>query len=452
MELLQRQLQHLSQRQLQSVELLQMSAMELEEYLCVLAQENPVIELEESRPTVERPQDDELLRRLRWLEDNDRQNHYYQRVEEEELDPLARIGTEGGLEESLFRFISRQLYPMDLDEATAQTVRYLAACLDEDGYLRVPLAELAHNLARPQEYVERCLDLLRSLEPAGVGASSLSECLELQLRRIHETGPALDIVRYHLEDLARRHYHAIAAKLSVSEGEVRRAAQMIRELEPRPGAPFEQPGQIQYILPDVFIEETDGALTPRLRGGDRQPFRINGYYRTLLKQSEDKDVKEYLVEKLRQAEGVLHALGQRDSTLLRCAQVITDRQRDFFREGPQALRPMRLADVAQELQLHESTISRAIREKYLQCSRGVYPMGYFFSRSAIVREAGGEVGGVAARVLLRQLVEGEDKNHPLSDQKLCEAMARSGCPVSRRTVAKYREDLNIPSASGRKQI
>ena len=301
MELLQSQIQHLSQQQLQSVELLQMSAQELEEYLRNLAQENPVVELDDSRPETERPRDDELLRRLKWLDDNDRQNRYYQHVGAEELDPLARIGTGGGLEETLFRFISRQLYTMDLDEDTAQTVRYLADCLDEDGYLRIGVEELAANLGRPAAHVRRCLELLRSLEPAGVGAENLSQCLELQLLRIHETGPALAIVRDHLEALAKRHYRAIAAKLSISLEEVQQAEKIIRELEPRPGSPFEQTVQVQYILPDVFIEEEDGVLTARLRGRERPPIQVSAYYRSLLKQSDDREVKEYLTEKLRQA-------------------------------------------------------------------------------------------------------------------------------------------------------
>ena len=450
MELIQSQTQHLSQQQLQSVELLQMSAPELEEYLRNLAQENPVVELDDGRTEPERPREDELLRRLRWLDDNDRQNRYYQHVGAEELDPLARIGTEGGLEETLFRFLSRQLYTMELDEDTAQTVRYLAACLDEDGYLRVSAEELAGNLGRTVEFVGRCLEVLRSLEPAGVGAENLSQCLELQLLRIHETGPALAVVRDHLEALAKRHYRAIASRLSISVEEVQQAERIIRELEPRPGSPFERPSQVQYILPDVFLEEEDGELVARLRGGDRPPIQVSDYYRTLLKQSDDREVKEYLTEKLHQADGVIRALEQRDSTLRRCAQCIADWQRDFFREGPRKLRPMRLADVARELGLHESTISRAVREKYLQCSRGVYPMSYFFSRSATAQTDGAEVGAAAAKALLCRLVEREDKGRPLSDQKLCEAMAELGCPISRRTVAKYREELNIPSASGRK--
>ena len=452
MELIQSQTQRLSQRQLQSVELLQMSTLEVEAYLRELAQENPVVELDESHAESDRPQDEELLRQLNWAEEDDQQNRYYQHLWEEELDPLARVSTEGGLEETMFRFLSRQLYQMDLDEDTAQTVRYLAACLDEDGYLRIPLQELADSISVPLAQVERCVEILRSLEPAGVGASNLSQCLELQLLRIRKTGPVLDIVRHHLEELAKRHYRAIAAQLSVPLEEVYQAEKTILELEPRPGAPFAHSGQVQYILPDIFVEEAEGELTVRLRGRERPPFQINTYYRNLLEKTEDREVRDYLSGKLRQAESVLQALEQRDSTLLRCARFIVERQRDFFREGPQGLIPMRLADVAQQLELHESTISRAIREKYLQCCRGVYPLNYFFSRTAASQEGTCQVGGTAARALLRRLIEREDRTRPLSDQKLADAMAQLGCPISRRTVAKYREELNIPGASGRKLL
>lgn len=448
MELIQSQTQRLSQRQIQGVELLQMSAWELEACLRELAQENPVVELEEVRPEPEYRKEDELLSRLRWLEDNDRQNRFCQQAGEEELDPLARVGTAGGLEETLLRFLSRQLERMRPEEKIGRAARYLAACLDEDGYLRIPLAELAEDGPIPLAELERGLELLRSLEPAGVGASSLGQCLELQLERIHETGPALEIVRRHLEALARRRYRAIAARLAVPVEEVKRAEALIRELEPRPGAPFEQEERTSYILPDVYVEEREGTLSIRLRGEDRRPFQISGSYRRLLEQTGDRELKAYLTEKVRQAEGVLRALEQRDSTLRRCVRFIIERQRDFFRLGPRALTSLRMADAARELGVHESTVSRALREKYLQCSFGVYPLSYFFSRSAAQE---GEMGGAAAKELLRRLIDGEDKRSPLSDQKLCERMAREGCPISRRTAAKYREELNIPSASGRRE-
>lgn len=445
MELLQTQSQQLNHQQLQGLRLLQMGSPELEQYLRELAQENPMVDLEPEASA--REEDDGLLSYLRWMEDNDHQNLYYAQMSEEELDPLSRVGTEGGLEETLFRFLSRQLYAMDLEEDLADAVRCLASALDERGYLAAPLPELARNSRFPLPLLERALDILRGLEPAGVGAESLSQCLELQLLRIGETGPALTIVRSHLALLAKRHYSSIASKMNISADQVKQAEAIIRELDPRPGAVFERPEQVPYILPDIFVEEEGGRYTVRARKPGRPPFRINGYYRRLLSQSRDPEVKEYLTEKLRQAEGVLRAVDQRESTLTRCAQAIVDAQTEFFRRGPQALLPMRMADVAEALGLHESTVSRAVREKYIQCPQGVYPMSYFFSRGAHAGQPG--VGGVAARLMLKQLIDQEDT--PLSDQKLAGLLAQAGCPVSRRTVAKYRGEMNIPDQAGRKR-
>ena len=445
MELLQKQIQTLDQRQIQRLEVLQMGTLELREYLQEFAQENPVVDLNDA-PPAEPDREDERLQHLRWLADNDRQNRYYQGLWDYESDPIARIGVSGGLEETLPQFIGRQLDRLRLDGETARTVGFLASCLDGDGYLRAPLDELSGDSGIPLPALERGLAVLRTLEPAGVGAENLSQCLALQLERAGVDGPALAIVREHLESLARRRFRCIADKLGVSVDEVAAAQKAIRELDPRPGAVFEQPGQTPYVYPDIFVEEQDGHFVARARAGERPAFQINGYYRELLANSQQSEVKDYLRKKVQAAQDVLSAIAQRQDTLLRCAQAIVDRQGDFFRAGEQALRPLRLADVADAVGIHESTVSRAVREKYLQCQRGVYPLGYFFSRGG----AGGDMGGAAAKAALRRLIDGEDKAHPLSDQKLCEALAQAGCPISRRTVAKYRDELNIPGASGRK--
>ena len=445
MELIQKQVQQLDQRQIQRLEVLQMSALELRDYLQELSQENPVVDLSEPNPPAPSDREDAQLQHLRWLADNDRQNRFYQERDYDD-DPIARIGVSGGLEETLPQFIGRQLDRLSIDRDTARAVELLAACLDGDGYLRLELDELSRDTGIPQTRLEGALAVLRSLEPAGVGARNLSQCLALQLERAGVDGPALSIVQGHLEDLARRHYRLIADRLKISVDEVLAAEKAIRELDPRPGAVFEQPGQTPYVYPDVFVEERDGHFVAHTRGGERPAFRINSYYRSLLSQSQQKEVREYLRKKVQSAQDVLQAIAQREDTLLRCTQAIVDRQEAFFREGEQALRPLRMADVADMVGIHESTVSRAVREKYLQCPRGVYPLGWFFSRGA----AGGEVGGAGAKAMLRRLIDGEDKAHPLSDQKLCEELARQGCPISRRTVAKYRDELNIPGASGRK--
>lgn len=443
MELLQKQTQTLDQRQIQRLEVLQMSAIELRDYLQELSQENPVVDLADAAPP-ETDKGDRQLQHLRWMADSDRQNRYYQR--DYESDPIARIGVGGGLEETLTQFIERQLDRLRLDGDTARTVSFLAFCLDGDGYLRAPLDELSGDSGIPLPLLERSLAVLRTLEPAGVGAESLSQCLALQLERAGVGGTALAVVRDHLEALARHRYRSIAGKLGVSVDEVLAARKAIRELDPRPGAVFEQPGQTAYVYPDIFVEAQDGHFVARARAGERPAFQINGYYRELLANSGQAEVKDYLRKKVQAAQDVLDAIAQRQATLLRCAQAIVDRQEDFFRAGEAALRPLRMADVAEAVGIHESTVSRAVREKYLQCRQGVYPLGWFFSRGG----AGDGMGGAAARAALRRLIDGEDKAHPLSDQKLCEALAEEGCPVSRRTVAKYRDELNIPGASGRR--
>lgn len=446
MELLQKQTQQLDQRQIQRLEVLQMSALELWDYLQELSQENPVVDLIETEISAETGREDERLQHLRWLADNDRQNRYYQGLWDYEDDPIARIGVSGGLEETLLQFIVRQLDRLRLDGDTVRAVRFLASCLDGDGYLRTPLPELSLDGDIPLAQLQAGLDVLRTLEPAGVGAENLSQCLSLQLERAGVDGPALAIVRDHLESLARCRYRSIAEQLNISVDEVLTAQKAIRELDPRPGAVFEQPGQTAYVYPDIFVEEQDGRFVARAWAGERPAFQINRYYRELLANSGQQEVKDYLRKRVQAAQDVLNAIAQRQDTLLRCAQAIVDRQEGFFRSGVQALRPLRMAEVADAVGIHESTVSRAVREKYLQCQRGVYPLSYFFSRGG----AGADVGGAAARAMLCRLIDGEDKTHPLSDQKLCKALAEAGCPVSRRTVAKYRDELNIPGTSGRK--
>lgn len=451
-ELLQQQVQQLSHQQIQSVELLQLGRQELEYYLEELAQENPMLEMEE--PPQEGPDrvGQELLNRLTWLEDNDYQNCYYQHMDAEELSPLAQVGTSGGLEETLVGVVTRQLDRRREEAELSALTGQIAAWLDGDGYLRVSPAELARCFGAPLHEVERALTLLRSLEPAGIGACDLGQCLALQLERIGERGPALAIVQEYLEPLARGQLNTIARALSISQAEVRAAAALIRALEPRPGAMFESGEPVCYVRPDVMVEEENGRFVAHVSAGAQKGLHINRYYRTLLENSEDEGVQRYLREKLQQAEGVLYAVGQRECTLLRCAQALVNRQQAFFHCGLSALRPVTMGELAQELGVHESTVSRTVRDKFIQCPQGILPMRCFFSGRVLPRaKEKTEVSGPAARAMLAELIAKEDKGHPLSDQKLAERMHEAGCPISRRTVTKYREELQLPNTSARRR-
>ncbi|MBP3735771.1 MAG: RNA polymerase factor sigma-54, partial [Lachnospiraceae bacterium] len=331
----------------------------------------------------------------------------------------------------------------DLPEEIAYAVSLLIASLDEAGYLRDPLPELSEDLCVPLSLLLEACNILRTMEPAGVGAADLTDCLLLQLDRLENTEPAAAIVAQCLPLLARSGYRQIAKQLKCSETEVRSACDLIRQLNPKPGAVFHQPSQTVYVRPDIYVRMNGDVPEVSSAYEDRERFRISRYYTGLLKETNDEQAKAYLAEKLRQAQVLQWSIAQRQSTLLRCAQIIAEHQADFFRYGEGHLHPLRMREVADALQLHNSTISRAVRGKYLQCCEGLFPLSHFFSQEA---GGGNSLSSSETKALLKQLIENEDSEKPLSDQLLTEKLSDLGCPVSRRTVAKYRSELGIPPA------
>ena len=448
MKLSQTQVQQLTlnQNMIQSLDILQMTSLELEEYLNQVSLENPMIEINE-KAAESTPQP---IKRIKQYSEQDYQNRYY-RGDADDLDPFAGIGCAGGFEETLERFLLRQLDKTRLDPSLLRIIHFLISCLDHNGYFTEKLSDLAEETGVSTLKLAYGLNIIRSLEPAGVGAADLPQCLELQLQRIHYEGPAIEIVKNHLPLLAKHHYRAIAGKLNISLKEVTAAEAVIRELEPYPGRLFQQDAPVHYIRPDVIISSVDDELEIRTYDSNSRPLQINSYYQSLLHKTDDPEVKEYLSAKLRQAEDIQSAIGQRERTMLRCVEAIANHQRAFFRYGSHALRQLKMVDVADELGIHVSTVSRAVRGKHIQCSYGVYPMKFFFAQgSAGKQDESSDMGATAAKSILTKLIENENKHAPMSDQKLSQELSRLGCFLSRRTVAKYREELGIPSAYGRK--
>ena len=452
-----KQTQTLSPQMMQSMEILQMGSQELLEYIQDQVQENPVLEMEEKYG---KGDDTAVLqRKLEWLESTDAQNRYYhqQDTENDEKDPISNYGTVDEREENLYLYVLSQLEVMDLEPELLPVGRFLVESLNQNGWLDESVEDLAEELGKPVEEVEKALAAVQSLEPAGVGARNLSECLVLQLQRRHEDSElAIRIARDYLDPLSKSRYGLIAKSLGVCQEEVRTACDLIRTLNPRPGGGFAARENLVYINPDLFVVNFPDHFELLTNDYFFPDLNISGYYCRMLKSTEDNEVKDYLMGKVRQAKWVVHSIEQRRSTLLRCAECILELQEEFFRRGPGHLKPMCLADIAQKVGVHESTVSRTVRDKYLQCASGVYPLSYFFSRSlgAPAARPGTEENTSSpdfAKALLKKLIGGEDKHKPLSDQKLCERMAREGCELSRRTVAKYRDELGIPSTTGRKQ-
>ena len=449
-----KQTQTLSPQMMQSMEILQMGSQELLEYIEEQAQENPVLEMEDRYS--DQDQTAVLRRKLEWLESTDSQNRAYhqQDTEDNERDPISNYGNTDAEEENLYLYVLSQLELMDLEPAVMEAGKLLVESLDQNGWLDEDLSDLSAEWDLPLELLERALEAVQALEPAGVGARGLSECLVLQLRRRKEDNAlALKIAQDYLDPLSKNRYGCIAKALGATQEEVHAACDLIRSLDPRPGSGFAARENLIYIDPDIFVVNFPDHFELLTNDYYFPTLHISSYYCRMLRDSQDKEVKDYLTDKVRQAKWVVHSIEQRRSTLLQCAQQILELQEDFFRRGPGHLRPMSLADVAQRVGVHESTVSRTVKDKYLQCASGVYPLSYFFSRSlGNASGASGEAASPdAAKALLKKLIAGEDKRKPLSDQKLCELMEREGCTLSRRTVAKYRDELNIPSTTGRRQ-
>jgi len=439
-----KQTHKLSPQMIHSMEILQMGTQELQTYVEKILMENPTLELESEERREERP---ELVRKLEWLVANDRQNRWYHQEDARDLSELL-ADTES---ENLYDHLRTQL---DLDRMPVRlsvAVDCILAGLNHAGYLEESREELAARCGQPLEIIASAEKLVQSLEPAGVGARSLSECLALQLERLGERGLPLTIVQNYLEDMARNHYRRISLETGAGREEIQRACQQIRALDPKPGSPYAPREAPSYITADLFVLEEDGKLVVTASDEFLPVLKVSSYYQQLLKETDDPEVDSYLTEKVRQAKWVVKSIEQRRSTLVSCADVIVARQERFFRSGAGHLRPMTLADVAGELGVHESTVSRAIKDKYLQCSQGLFPLTYFFSRALMANDSEG-VSPEKAKNAIRCLIEQENKRHPISDQKLCDLLAEQDIQISRRTVAKYRDELGIPSTSGRKEF
>lgn len=450
--LTQKQTQTLSPQMIQSMEVLQMASQELLEYIGAALQENPVLELQEYYDAPDEAAD--WQRRLEWLESGDPQNRdYYRQDSEAEAESLRGRGVVHDGQETLYHHLLEQLRALELEPELFACARTLAASLDRSGWLEEDLPALSRELGWPEKTAARALAAVQSLEPAGVGARDLPECLQLQLRRREPVDElAVRIAGEYLDALSKCRYGLISRSLKVSQERVMRACGLIRTLDPRPGLGFaagqEEPA---YITPDVTVAEVHGRFEVLLNDRFFPTLSLSPYYSQLLRKSDDGQVRDYLAGKMNQAKWLIRAVDQRRATLTACVNCLVELQEDFFRRGPGHLRPLSLADVAARLKIHESTVSRAVNGKYLQCLTGTYPLGYFFSRRLGCGEGGGASSADGARALLKELIAREDKHKPLSDEKLCQLMAQRGCVLSRRTAAKYRDELGIPSTTGRRR-
>lgn len=423
---------------MQSMEVLQMTSQELLEYISRQAEENPLLDQADPPEAAYA----ELRRQAVWIDGGLGNRATFAHEESAPEAGAADRDLEG-----LPAFLRDQLHRLRLSKPLRALCEYLAELVDEDGYLAQEDLDGLADLKIPRELTEQALETLQGLDPPGVGARSLSECLLLQLSRRDQADPvAMDIAARFLPDLGRKRYAAIAQKLGVDAEAVRAAEKAIASLEPHPGRAFQSAEPAVYVRPDVFIAELDGEWKVILNDYYLPRVSVNDYYLRLLKSSEEKETRDYLRQKLQQAKWLLSSLERRGGALRRCAEAVLEAQRPFFTGETGALAPMTLSALAENLELHASTVSRAIRGKYVQCRQGTYPMRYFFSRNV-----GGGVSRQAVKQCLLALLREEDPRRPRSDQDLCRLLAERGMPVARRTVTKYRLELGVGSSAARRK-
>ncbi|MBF0358154.1 MAG: RNA polymerase factor sigma-54 [Magnetococcales bacterium] len=322
--------------------------------------------------------------------------------------------------------------------------------VDENGYLTTDLQALADMANSTLDDVEDALLLIQSFEPAGVAAQNLSECLKMQLKSLGKAvSPYVDLLD-HLEDLARRDFRKLRRILKISEEELADAVSVIQSLNPKPGLAFGS-DQTNYVVPDVFVRKIEGEWVVEINPDTVPNLRINRAYENSVSSRMSAKDKQFLTDNSRSAQWLIKSLEQRSSTIFRVAESIVRFQKDFLDKGPEHLKPLILKDVADDIGVHESTTSRVTSNKYMHTPRGIFELKFFFS-SSLGSVTGETHSSEAVKYKIKKLVANESLRRPLSDEKLANLLSEQGIDVARRTVAKYRDALNIPSSSRRKQL
>lgn len=371
-------------------------------------------------------------------------------------DELPQIDQTLSTTESLTEHLMEQVRLSGMNDDEEYIATLIIGNLDGDGYLRnATTEEIAEDAGASIEDVEFVLSIIQEFDPLGVGARDLRECLLIQAARLHPEDEVLrQMISDHIPNLERKSYQKIAKDLGVDMDEVIRAAKSISRLEPKPGREFHE-DDARYITPDIYIYKVGGEFVPVLNEDGMPKLRISNYYRQELqkkkKNGEKDEVKDYIQDKLRGAMWLIRSIHQRQSTIMKVTESIIKFQREFFEEGVEHLRPLVLRDVADDIGMHESTVSRVTTNKYVHTPRGTFELKYFFN-SSITNLEGEDLASEAVKAKIRDIIANEDGMKPYSDAKIVQILAEDGIEIARRTVAKYREMMGILSSAKRKRV
>ncbi|WP_276499557.1 RNA polymerase factor sigma-54 [Pontibacter litorisediminis] len=468
--------QKLSPQQIQFIKLLQIPTAELEMRIKEELEINPALEEGREEPAEEYSDSSDEYEEDYGKDDDIDLNDY---LNDDEISGYKMQGDRGGDEEdkempiamatTLTDSLLDQLGFLSLDDKQYSIGMQLIGSIDSDGYIRRDLGSIANDLAFSQnietteEEIEQVLHLIQTFDPAGIAARDLPECLLLQLERREQdatTVLAERIIRQAFDEFTKKHYQKIQSKFNVSEEELKKAIDAITRLNPKPGGAGAGLARVQYIIPDFILTNNNGQLELSLNSRNAPDLRISRSYADMFdaydkSDKKDKKLKEtvaFVKQKLDAAKWFIDAIRQRQNTLLRTMEAIIKYQHDFFLEGDESeLRPMILKDIAEEIGMDISTVSRVANSKAVQTEFGIYPLKYFFSEG-IATDSGEDASSREVKHILKEIIEGENKRKPLSDEKIEKLLNEKGYNIARRTVAKYREQLNIPVARLRKEL
>lgn len=445
----------------QSLHLLQVPILELQSLLQQEIQQNPALEekLEAKDPIEVEPGTDtqtEDLKELDFKEEfevlaqlDDEWRDYFQqnqviRPYSNDEDAKREFFLNSlSQSESLQEHLLAQLPLAGLNEEELKIGEMLIGSINDDGYLTCTLGELAETTGHELHEIEDVLSIVQEFDPIGVGARDLPECLMLQLARIGmEESPAAEVIQHHLDELGARKYPQIAREIKLTVEEVQKIAHFIATLEPRPGRMFSSE-QATYILPEVIVQKVNDEYVVIVNDDQIPHLRISRHYRKLMENPETtKEVKQYIREKIQAGTFLIKSINQRQQTIYRIASEIVKVQQDFLENGVTHLKPLTMAEVANVLSVHETTVSRAIANKYMQTPRGTFEIKYFFTPGYTTSD-GNEISNKTIKDAITQMVSNENPSKPLSDQAMVKQLKEQGIKVARRTIAKYRESLHI---------
>ena len=375
---------------------------------------------------------------------------YYSRKKTEDTDYqsyLNAIADEKSEDTELAEYLRMQLYTKKISPRRQKIGKYLIECLEESGYLKMDMDELAKGIGLSKEELEREIRFMQTLEPCGVFARDLKECLLLQVEGEEQMQrQARLLIEKYLDEIAQNKIPQISKQTGLTTAEITKTIQYIKEeLEPVPGRGYGCANRNEYIYPDITVKEDEKGYRIILNKEKVHTLELNREYLPMLGQVHSSEENKYLKEQYQKAKILLRNIGKREETLAAVAEAIVDWQREFFEKGKASLKPMNLLDIAQELDVHESTVSREVRDKYLECRWGIFELKYFFSNKT------SDGNNCNVLTCIQEIIRSENKQKPLSDAKIAEQLEKKGIRISRRTVTKYREQMQIPNTQMRKE-